>query len=374
MKLCFLTATFHPTVGGAELILDRLGTSLRDRGHGVTVIAPIVRGKNNRIERPYRIVRYQRPSSKRFGVRQTLVHLFYAKMAYGCDVLHCHGAYPPGYVGASFKVLTGCPLVIRPHGSDILEGEWIRKHRRLDRRMRKSLAKADAVVAQSQDFASLIATCGVSAERIVRIPNGIPLSEAAPSSETRPEVPYILAMGSLMAKKGFDVLIEAFARVSPQWPGVHLWLAGDGVERPRYEARIKACTMEHRVRLLGQVSGSTKDRLLSECLFFVTPSRREPFANVNLEAMAAGKAILASAVGGNREVVQHGVNGLLVESENPQALADGIIMLLRAPEHTRQMGEASQRVVRDYDWDTTVDRYENLYESVMRSHAPAGSR
>src|SRR5574341_2245571 len=107
MRLGFYTFSFLPTVGGAEILLHGLAESLVERAHEVTVWAPRVRGKDNRITTRYRLRRYARPSSKRFGARQTLPMLVLETWRRRPDVLHCHGAYPAGYVGAAFKRLTG---------------------------------------------------------------------------------------------------------------------------------------------------------------------------------------------------------------------------------------------------------------------------
>jgi glycosyltransferase involved in cell wall biosynthesis len=148
MRIGFYTFSFLPIIGGAEILLHGLAESLTQRGHEVTVWAPKVRGEDNRVSARYRLCRYARPSSKRFGVRQTLPRVLLAAWGRRPDVLHCHGAYPAGYVGATFKRLTGVPLVIRPHGSDILPGEWIDRHPRLAPRMRHALLAADVIVAQ----------------------------------------------------------------------------------------------------------------------------------------------------------------------------------------------------------------------------------
>lgn len=365
MRICFYTATFLPTIGGAEIILDRLAGSLTERGHQVIILAPKIRREENRLVRAYRLIRYQRPSSKRFGVRQVLLYLFYIKAKYGFDLLHCHGAYPTGFVGATYKFLTGIPMVIRPHGSDILPGEGIRGNLRLDKRVKKALSRADAVVAQSLDLASAIEECGVEKGRIIRIPNGVPLWQSEPPSRMPLDVPYIFAMGSLTEKKGFDLLIDAFSMVAVRFPNIQLWIAGEGAERARYEAQVRALSLKERVRFLGKIEGKLKEQLLACCLFFVTPSRREPFANVNLEAMAAGCAIVATAVGGNKEVVRQGENGYLVEPLNPKALAGAVLALLERPDQTRKMGEVSRRMVQEYAWEGMVNRYLALYESLV---------
>ena len=87
MNLCLYTATFLPTIGGAELILHVLASALASQGHSVTVLAPILRHADNRVEASYRLRRYQRPSSKRFGVHQVLFYLLHEYWRRPFDVL-----------------------------------------------------------------------------------------------------------------------------------------------------------------------------------------------------------------------------------------------------------------------------------------------
>ena len=313
MKICFFTATFLPTIGGAELVLHNLATSLTQLGHQIVVIAPRIRGKDNNVEANYRIFRYQRPSSKRFGVRQTLVYLLWEKVLNGFDLLHCHGAYPPGYVGATFKRLFRTPILIRPHGSDILPGERIRCDPRLDRRVRTALGAADRVIAQSRALEEELMRCGVPKDRIRLIPNGVRVAEYRETSQPRtPEVPYLFTMGSFTRKKGFDILIRAFSMLKLCHPGVRLVIAGEGPERRAYDQLIRELGLEEAVSFVGVVSGQKKVELFKGCRLFICPSRREPFATVNLEAMAAGKPVVDTRVGGNPSLVEHERNGFLV--------------------------------------------------------------
>ncbi len=122
MRLGFYTFSFLPIIGGAKLLLHSLAGSLTDRGHQVTVWAPRARGRDDRVAARYRLRRCARPSSKRFGARQTLTQLFLQTWGRRPHALHCHGAYPVGYVGAVYKRVTGTPLLIRPHGADTLRG------------------------------------------------------------------------------------------------------------------------------------------------------------------------------------------------------------------------------------------------------------
>ncbi len=166
MRIGFYTFSFFPIIGRAEVLLHGLAESLKEGGHHVTLWAPTVRGKDNRLVTQYRLYRYARPSSKRFGTRQTLPRLLLETWGRRPHVLHCHGAYPAGFVGATFKRLTDTPLVIRPHGSDILPGEWIDRDPRLARRVRRARLTAEAVVAQVDSLAERLRSPGVPGGRL----------------------------------------------------------------------------------------------------------------------------------------------------------------------------------------------------------------
>jgi L-malate glycosyltransferase len=373
MNLCLYTATFLPTIGGAELILHELASSLASQGHGVTVVAPYVRRADNRVEAPYRLQRYQRPSSKRFGVRQVLLPLMYAHWRQPCDVLHCHGAYPPAYVGATFCRIFKRPLVVRPHGADILPGEYIRANPRLAQRLRRALAAAHLVIAQSEFLQREIEALGVPDAKIRRIPNGVWVAQFQEKLPPPWPYPYILAMGSFSAKKGFDVLLQAFAELVKQEPAVHLVVAGAGQEFLTYARLIEQLSIQERVHLVGVVRGPQKVQLYQHCLFFVCPSRREPFAAVNLEALAAGKPIVATAVGGNVEVVVDGGNGWLVPPEDPHALAARMLVLLQDPALRVMMGQESAHLAQRYDYQVILPRYTAVFEEAMAGYG-AGHR
>ncbi|HSB71898.1 MAG TPA: glycosyltransferase family 4 protein [Candidatus Methylomirabilis sp.] len=364
MRLGFYTYSFLPTAGGAEILLHGLADSLAERGHEVTIWAPRVRGQENRIAARYRLRRYGRPSSKRFGVRQTLPRLLVETWGRRPDVLHCHGAYPAGFVGAAFKRLTGTPMVIRPHGADILPGEWIDRDRRLAARMRRALLTADAVVAQGGFLAERLSALGVQEERLHLIHNGVRLPE--PSSTPVPDEPRVLAMGSLTPKKGFDILLQAFHLVRQRAPEARLTIAGDGPERARLVGLTDSLGLSEAVTLPGLVTGDAKTALLTQASVFVSSSRREPFANANLEAMAQGRAIVATRVGGNLEMVEDERTGLLVEPEDPDGLAKAILRLLEDPRRAEVLGRAARRKAEAFSWDGMMDRYEALYREVAR--------
>jgi glycosyltransferase involved in cell wall biosynthesis len=175
-------------------------------------------------------------------------------------------------------------------------------------------------------------------------------------------------MGSFSHKKGFDVLLRAFASVAAEDASIHLVMAGAGKELTAYTALVGAHDMLDRVHFVGIVEGVCKIQLYQHCLFFVSSSRREPFAVVNLEALAAGKPLVATAVGGNVEVVSEGGNGFLVPPDDPEVLSRRMLTLLKDPALRARMGRLSSDLARRYDWHVILPQYSAAFEEALAGH------
>jgi glycosyltransferase involved in cell wall biosynthesis len=146
----------------------------------------------------------------------------------------------------------------------------------------------------------------------------------------------------LSPQKGQPVLLEALAQIVLQTPAMQLLLAGIGPTRPDLEAQVTRLGLQKHVTFLGLVSRSELPALLARTDVVVLPSYWEGLPVSLIEALSAGKAIVASRVGGNPELVTHGVNGLLVPPGDGQALAQALLLLAGDPERVRRMGLASQ--------------------------------
>ncbi len=140
-------------------------------------------------------------------------------------------------------------------------------------------------------------------------------------------------------------------------------VAGDGREKERILQQINAHKLEDRVLCIGQVLDSEKAWLLSNCTFFVKPSRAEGLPNSVLEAMSYGKAVLATAVGGLPELLTSGENGLLVEPDNPTALAAGLRKMLSAD--LSSFRQNALRVAREHSREKTTELYLGLYQRLL---------
>lgn len=245
------------------------------------------------------------------------------------DVVHAHWL-PAGWVAAR----TERPFVVTLHGTDV------ELARRLPRLARVVFPRASAVIAVSTAIAR--EACALGARDVQVIPNGIDLSTAA-GIETDP--PYVLYAGRLSKEKGVLELVAASQ-------GLPLVVAGDGPLRRRVP------------QSRGFVPRDELVRLLDGAAVVACPSRREGFGMACLEAMAHGKPVVASAVGGLLDLVLDGETGLLVPPRDAGALRAALERLLGDLELRRRLGAAGRERAASCDWSRVVPRLLEVYERV----------
>ena len=372
LSICLFSDVSLPSLGGAQTVLDCLAKRLVERGHRPIVVVPPAKTACDDGRLGYPIHRHRRQLSKRMGTRLVLPRLLLLHRRHRFDLIHCHAAYPQAHVAATLGRWCGIPFVVRPHGSDILPDDVIRRSPWLARRMRRAIGAAAAVIAQGDYLRGIIEDVGVPPDRIRVINNGVDIAafrDAAPYPHPRP---YILGLGCLVPHKGFDLLIRGYATLPAGRPD--LLIAGAGPEMAALRALAEQLGVAGQVTLLGPVVGEPKISLYRSARFFVCPSRREPFANVILEAMAAGLPVVASDVGGNREMVRHQHTGLLCEPESPAALAEAMQRLLADSGLVARLTAGVARSIPGFDWSAVADRYVELYQEVVATGPHAAPR
>lgn len=220
----------------------------------------------------------------------------------------------------------------------------------------------DRVVGVSEDSARQCVREGVSAKRVRTIWNGIDLTRFTFAGSTA-RGPAVL-VARLVPEKDLPTLLEAVALVVTHEPTFRLLIAGDGPCMPEARAALDRLGLHDHVQLLGACRDVPS--VLRQASLFVLSSRTEGISLTLLEAMACGLPVVATQVGGNAEVVQHGQTGWLVPAGDPRQLADAVERLWRAPDQCRQFGEAGhQRVVQHFDVKRMVRQYEDLYREVL---------
>jgi glycosyltransferase involved in cell wall biosynthesis len=197
-----------------------------------------------------------------------------------------------------------------------------------------------------------------------------PTAGALPESSA-PYSPLVGAVARLAPQKGILEFIRAARLVADAHPSVAFALAGDGPLMPEAVALRRELGLERQLHLIGHSEG-VKDFIASLDLL-VVPSLSEGSSVVAMEAMALGKPVVATAVGGVPEVVSGGETGVLVQPGDAQALADGMLELLRDPARAQEMGERGrQRAVREFDVSDMVEKTKAVYADVMRDDLRAG--
>jgi glycosyltransferase involved in cell wall biosynthesis len=288
----------------------------------------------------------------------------------GADVLLCHG-YKANLVGRVAARRAGVPAVAVSRGWTG-ENLKVRAYEQLDR---WHLRVLDHVVAVSEGQADRVRRAGVPEGRLSVINNGARADAFAdPDPALRPRLlglfpagsgvsRVVLAAGRLSPEKGFDVLVEAAARVLATDPAAGFVLFGEGVERTRLERRVAALGVGDRFRMPGFIGDL--DRLLPWADLLVQSSYTEGLPNVVQEAGAAGVPVGATAVGGTPEVVAGGETGRLVAPGDPAALADRIAELLADAPTRRRMGAAARARVREhFSFAAQAAAYVRLFESL----------
>ncbi len=251
--------------------------------------------------------------------------------------------------------------------------------RRMDREVRRGWRTrlvyerfTRKVAAISESVAQALVAGGVPNERIVVIPSSIDPAVAV-SLRTRAQVRaelgireermVVLTLGSLVRRKGLDVLFAALAELRRSAVRPAVWIAGDGEERAGLESLARELGLEE-VRFLGRRDDVWD--LLCAADVFAMPSRREGLGVAALESFAAGCAVVASRVGGLAEVVEDQVSGLCVPAEDPHALALALERLLGDRDlRLRLVRGGRARIEARYHADKMVAAYESLYRDVL---------
>jgi glycosyltransferase involved in cell wall biosynthesis len=229
--------------------------------------------------------------------------------------------------------------------------------------------RVDRYIAVSEDMArKLRATPLFPARKVEIIRNAVDVrrfrqqSGGALRRELRgvPARPIVLALARLDAQKGLFDLLEAAVLV----PDANFVIAGDGQERKRLEDTARTLAVDGRVLFLGHREDVPE--LLAACDLFVLPSLYEGFPLSVLEAMAAGRPVVATAIGGTEEAVINGETGLLVPPHDPAALAAAIRSLLSDPPLGRRLGLAGrERALREFSAEKMVREVTELYERIL---------
>jgi glycosyltransferase involved in cell wall biosynthesis len=366
----FQTGPLAP--GGTEFVVHHIANQLVELGNDVVVFVgkplagPRPKAIYQMMPHLYRVHQFTCPIMKGLSRPWASWHLWKIVRSSQCEIVHAHTLHSSGHIAVRARPLLKIPVLVTGHGEDIQVdrelGYGYRLQPRHDREVRFALANADGATAISRSMAEDMLACGAHRDRLWVVPNGIHLNVVKDPEPLARERPYIFAMGRLVPKKGFEVLLKAFAEVRRSEEGkVDLLIAGDGPERERLQALAGQLGLDGSLHFVGYLDELQKARALAGARFFICPSLREPLGIVNLEAMAAGSAVIGADVDGIPDLIEPGRNGLLFPRGDAAALASHILTLLRNPELAQGLGRAGRVMAADYTWAKIAGKYLQIY-------------
>jgi len=263
----------------------------------------------------------------------SLVTLWRLRRSGRMDILDAHFAYPDGYAATLIGRWLRVPVTITLRGTEVRHAATPG----LKHRVCRALARASRVFSVSASLRQLALQLGIAEDKVRVVANGVdagtfhplPRAQARTALGLADDVPVLISVGGLMERKGFHRVIELLPALRKRFPGlVYLIVGGASAEgdwRGKLEQMVEELDLVGAVRFLGVIEPQKLKLPLSAADVFVLASRNEGWANVILEAMACGLPVVATDVGGSREVVCRPDLGTIVPFDDPAALEGALV-------------------------------------------------
>lgn len=369
-RIALITSSFHPHTGGVETHVRAVARELDRRGHTVEVWT-VDRGEHlgEALVDGVRVRYLPTPLPARraaalvgFAVSlpRALLAWWRAFRSLRPEVLHVHCFGPNGVYALALHVLVRVPLVVTSHGETFMDDRAVYGRSALLRAaLRRALHEA-ALVTAPTNFVLTDLRERFRLDGGVVVPNGIDLKVGAIRPTGFPSVGAVaLAVGRVERMKGFDLLLEA--SVDSRLAHVQIVLGGEGAETSVLREHARALGIEGRVHFLGLLTPAQVAAAMASADVVVVPSRLEAFGIVALEAWRSGTPLVGTVHGGMAEFVTHGVDGLLVDPTDTEALADAVHAVLTDRDLATALARTGTSRVRESSWPRVAEAYADLY-------------
>jgi PEP-CTERM/exosortase A-associated glycosyltransferase len=306
------------------------------------------------------------------------------------DILHAHSPAMDGLAAHQVAKRLGVPLLyeIRAFWEDAAVGNGFTREGSLRYRLTRALEnravrQADAVAVICEGLRGDLIKRGVPADKIMVSPNGVDLSlfgdppprdnALAEALGITPGAPVIGFIGSFYDYEGIDDAIAAMPALQAAVPGVRLLLVGGGPREAALKAQSAASPVADRILFVGRVPHQEVERYYSLIDVLVYPRKAMRLTELvtplkPLEAMAQGKLVAASAVGGHRELISDGETGTLFAPDDPAALATAVAGLLNDRSGWDDRRDSARKFVeRDRNWSSNIRRYDPVYQRLLQA-------
>ncbi len=288
---------------------------------------------------------------------------------YDFDLIDAHYLYPDGVAAVRVAQLLGKPVILTARGSDVTLLATFPRQRAM---MLDAILKADAVVAVAAALKDALVRLGAPAEKITTLRNGVdldqfrPLDRQAIRHRLGLDGPVIASVGALVTRKGHDIALRAIADM----PQATLLIAGEGPDMSALQSLARKLRVADRARFLGAVPHEDLAEVYNAADALALASTREGWPNVLLESMACGAPVVASDVGGVREVVRSPDAGRVVAARTPEAFAAALRDVIGSADRG-----ATRRYAEAHSWRATSEGLSEIFDgAVGRKAARSATR
>ncbi len=372
LRILEVCSAYPPSRGGVERFVQEAARGLARRGHEVTVLTSS-RGlptRSSDVVGPDGIRVIRRPEHFHLLEAPLIPAIAFSILGLKFDVLHVHGMSPTiTDLTVLMGRLMGKPVVVTYHND--AESTFARPIARFAASLYALLSipflgAASVVVCSTRSYAQTSPALRRILGKVTVIPMGVDTERfQAASGPTRDEKrrKQVLFVGQLKAYKGVDILIRAIAKLRREGHDIGLQVVGDGPVLPNLKTTANDLGLNGGVKFIGNVDDQGLFDIYNQCDLFVLPSttRREAFGLVQLEALAAGKRVVASDIPGVGEVARL-AGGALARPNDHVSLAAEILKAISAPHE----GEILRERARSMTWNKTVDAYDKVFRSLVQ--------
>ncbi|MEM2099032.1 MAG: glycosyltransferase family 4 protein [Candidatus Bathyarchaeia archaeon] len=381
-RLCIVTHTFLPHVGGIERVVYEQGKRLQRRQFAIKVLTNRI---NTQKQYSYNGIDVQCYESLSLGFRLGIPYPVLKITSYkpfleavkSSDIIHAHGhPYLSSLMAAELAKKYKKPFVLTQHNTFIEYGNlWDTVEKINDFLVGKTVLKrANKIIVVSKATMRYVLSLGAEHEKIVCMHNAVDLDRFKPLPKVKDtlreklgipkDIVVAITVRRLVYKNGVDTLIECAKKAVKNNPKLLFVVVGEGPDFAEIKAKITQLELNRNFRLTGFVADEDLPLYYNASDFFVLPSKTgEGLPLVALEAMACGLPVVATNVGGISEVIKNDY-GKLVPPDNPDALADAVLEFSQSKLSALGIG-VRNLVEQEYSWDRNVEKLVQIYEELI---------
>ncbi|HEY9679185.1 MAG TPA: glycosyltransferase family 4 protein [Drouetiella sp.] len=375
-RIVLCPSAYYPSLGGVEEICRNLAKTLAASGNQVVIAVnrhPEDLPASEHLHGvDVRRFPFKYPNRSVSGLRELLAmpiniaNFLLFVQSYQPDIIHVICPSSNSLYCYVAKILFGKKLLVTLQGEFFMDaGDIYGKSAFARFGAQKLLEVADGVTACS-NYVLTDAKNRFAFESPVEkvVFNGVDLNEkSVPIPLVLPKK-FVFGVGRLVENKGFDDLIAAYDKLRAVVPDVDLVIAGAGPYADKLKELCVDRNLNDRVHFVGRQDRASVSDLFSKCLFFVLPSHFEPFGIVCLESMRAGKAVIASDIGGPPEFIKNNETGLLFEPRSIESLFEKMLALCSDDKLRETLGKNAKAMSKNFGWTEISKSYEALYEQI----------